>query len=371
MKITLPNFGNMTTIGGKALLFNLGHEVILPPPNTKKTLDLGVRYSPEYCCLPLKILLGNFIEALEKGAEAIAMVGGWGPCRFGYYAEMHRRILIDLGYEFKMISLEKPRGNLMQVLNNVRMLKNKRSLFSVAKAVKIAFAKIEAVEELEKAALKTRPRENKKGDTTKILKKGLLLIDENNSIEGIKKITQKILGEYGKIMAGNENKEVIKIILVGEFYVALEPFVNYHIEEKLGYLGVEVERGISAIPWISSFLKFFQQHQIHDAVEDAAKDYLSRSVGGEGQNTIGHIVLASKKGIDGAVQVIPFTCMPEIVAETISKKVCEDLDFPVLTQIYDEQTGEEGLITRLEAFVDLLKAKKQERRKEYVTISGS
>ena len=81
--------------------------------------------------------------------------------------------------------------------------------------------------------------------------------------------------------------------------------------------------------------------------------------------------MASEQGIDGAIQVIPFTCMPEIVAETISKKVSEDLDFPVLTQIYDEQTGEEGLITRLEAFVDLLKGKKQERRRKHVGISGS
>ncbi|GAI11582.1 unnamed protein product, partial [marine sediment metagenome] len=51
----------------------------------------------------------------------------------------------------------------------------------------------------------------------------------------------------------------------------------------------------------------------------------------------------------------------EIVAETVSKKVSEDLDFPVLTLIYDEQTGEEGLVTRLDAFVDLLKMKKINR----------
>ena len=65
--------------------------------------------------------------------------------------------------------------------------------------------------------------------------------------------------------------------------------------------------------------------------------------------------------MDGAIQVIPFTCMPEIVAEIISKKVSDDLNFPVLTLIYDEQTGEEGLVTRLDAFVDLLKMKKLER----------
>ena len=371
MKVTVPNFGNLTPIAVKGLLSSLGHELILPPPNTKRTLDLGVRYSPEYCCLPLKILLGNFIEALEKGADTIVMVGGVGPCRFGYYAEIQRRILIDLGYKFKMISIEKPHGNHMRMLKNIKLLLNKHSLFSFIKAIKLSWTKVLAIEELEKAALRSRPRENKKGETTKILKKGLFSIDVANSIEGIEKNKQKILNDYNKIIKGNENKDIIKVKLVGEFYVALDPFINYHIEEKLGYLGVEVDRGVSTVPWISSFFIFFNNNQLQEDVENAAKTYLSHSVGGEGQSTIGHIILASEQGIDGAIQVIPFTCMPEIVAETISKKVSEELDFPVLTQIYDEQTGEEGLITRLEAFVDLLKGKKQERRRKHVGISGS
>ena len=361
MKVTLPNLGNLTSIAGKALFSNLGHEVILPPPNTKRTLDLGVRYAPEYCCLPLKIVLGNFIEALEKGADTIITAGGWGPCRFGYYSEIQRMILNSLGYKFEMISLEIPHGNLIRMLNYINRLRNKKSLPSFIGAFKLAWAKVVAIEELEKEALKARPRENIKGGASKILKEGLSLINNNNSIEEIEKIKQKTLIDYSKIIEGNENKDLIKIKLVGEFYVALEPFVNHNIEEKLGYLGVEVKRGVSVVPWISSFLKFFRDNKLQDIIENAAEPYLPQSVGGEGQSTIGHIVLASEKGMDGAIQVVPFTCMPEIVAETVSKKVSEDLDFPVLTLIYDEQTGEEGLVTRLDAFVDLLKMKKIKR----------
>jgi len=361
MKVTIPNLGNLTSIAGKSLLSNLGHEVILPPPNTKRTLDLGVRYAPEYCCLPLKIVLGNFIEALEKGADTIITVGGWGPCRFGYYSEIQKMILKSLGYKFEMISLEVPHGNLIRMLNYVNRLRNKKSLPSFMEAFKLAWAKVVTIEELEKEALRVRPRENIKGETSKILKRGLSLIDNTNFIEEIERIKQKTLIDYSKIIEGNEDKDLIKIKLVGEFYVALEPFVNHNIEEKLGYLGVEVERGVSAIPWISSFLKFFRENKLQDIIENAAEPYLAQSVGGEGQSTIGHIVLASENGMDGAIQVIPFTCMPEIVAEIISKKVSDDLNFPVLTLIYDEQTGEEGLVTRLDAFVDLLKMKKFER----------
>ncbi len=368
MKVTIPNLGNLTSIAGKSLLSNLGHEVILPPPNTKRTLDLGVRYAPEYCCLPLKIVLGNFIEAIEKGADTIIMVGGWGPCRFGYYAEIQRMILKSLGYKFKMIILEVPRGNLIRILRSVNLLRNKQSLSSLIKAGKIAWSKVIAIEDLEKEALTTRPRENLKGETSRILKRGLSLIDKANSIGEIEKIKQQIIKKFNEIKT-KKDEELIRVKLVGEFYVALEPFVNHNIEEKLGYLGVEVERGVSVQPWITSafnldFLKVGHQKE-ENPIEKAANPYLPQSVGGEGQPTVGNIVLASEKGFDGAIQVVPFTCMPEIVAETVNKKVSEDLNFPVLTLIFDEQTGEEGLNTRLEAFIDLLKSKKYNKHSPF------
>lgn len=208
MKVTMPNLGNLTSIAGKALLSNLGHEVILPPPNTKRTLDLGVRYSPEYCCLPLKIVLGNFIEALEKGADTIIMAGGCGPCRFGYYSEIQRMILKSLGYKFEMISLEVPRGNLIRMLNYANRLRNKRSLLSLMSAFKLAWTKVVAIEELEKEALKARPRENIKGGASKILKKGLSLIDNTNSIEEIENVKQKTLKDFNNIK-NNKDEDLI------------------------------------------------------------------------------------------------------------------------------------------------------------------
>ncbi len=363
MKVTIPNLGNITLIAAKSLFVNLGHEVIMPPPNSKRTLDLGVRYAPEYCCLPLKIVLGNFIEGLEKGADTLLMVGGWGPCRFGYYAETQKRILKSLGYKFEMISLEVPRGNLLHQLHYVHRLMNKNSFSTLIKSFRLAWAQVVAIEDLEQEALRTRPREKIKGETTKILQAGFSLMERAQSVEEVEKIKQKTLKNLERIK--DQGKEdLIKIKLVGEFYVALEPFVNHNIEEKLGYLGVEVERGVSVQPWVTSalnlnFLKGGQKKE--GPVEKAARPYLPHSVGGEGQPTVGNVVLASERGLDGAIQVIPFTCMPEIVAETVVKKVSEDLDFPVLTLIYDEQTGEEGLVTRLEAFVDLLKSKKLNR----------
>jgi predicted nucleotide-binding protein (sugar kinase/HSP70/actin superfamily) len=51
--------------------------------------------------------------------------------------------------------------------------------------------------------------------------------------------------------------------------------------------------------------------------------------------------------------------MPEIVAQSILPRISRELSFPVLTLVFDEHTGKAGVLTRLEAFVDLLRRKRE------------
>jgi predicted nucleotide-binding protein (sugar kinase/HSP70/actin superfamily) len=57
------------------------------------------------------------------------------------------------------------------------------------------------------------------------------------------------------------------------------------------------------------------------------------------------------------VHLAPFTCMPEIIAQNIMSKTKENI--PVLTILCDEQLAKPGMLTRLEAFVDLLERKRR------------
>ena len=78
-------------------------KILIPPLNTKKTIELGSKYSPSDICMPFKYNLGNYIEALENGANILIQAGG--GFRYGYYAELQEQILKDLGYNFKFINL--------------------------------------------------------------------------------------------------------------------------------------------------------------------------------------------------------------------------------------------------------------------------
>ena len=62
------------------------------------------------------------------------------------------------------------------------------------------------------------------------------------------------------------------------------------------------------------------------------------------------------------VHCYPFSCMPEIISRAILPTVSHDYDMPVMSLVLDEQTGEAGFQTRLEAFVDLLSRKKQKQK---------
>jgi len=78
---------------------------------------------------------------------------------------------------------------------------------------------------------------------------------------------------------------------------------------------------------------------------------LIRALDGDGWESVGEKVLHAKD-YDGIVHLAPFTCMPEIVAQNIMPSTRENI--PVLTIICDEQIAKPGMLTRLEAFVDLL-----------------
>jgi len=352
MKLALPRLGNIEVVN-HTLITDMGHELVEAPPNSKRTMDLGVKYSPEYCCLPLKIALGNMIEALELGAEGLIMAGGWGPCRFGYYAQVQRDVLLDLGHDFRMMIFELPRKEGIRTLwKNINILRNGKSWSYMVKQFRFAWQQILLTEELENKVLQVRPREKRKGAASRILLESIKEIKQAKDINTLEQIRKETMEKFAE--ATNHLKQnLIRVALVGEFYVSLEPFVNHHLEEKLGYLGVEVVRKNSIEAWIEESFKEEKD------IEQAAYQYLAHSVGGEGQTSVGNVVLAHQEGLDGAIQVVPFTCMPEIVAETILKKVSEDLDFPTLTLTYDEQTGEEGLNTRIEAFIDLLKMRRK------------
>ncbi|MHB8171427.1 MAG: CoA protein activase [Thermincolia bacterium] len=359
MKVTFPHMGNMY-VCVKALLEEMGVEVVVPPQTSKRTISLGTRNSPEFACLPMKVNIGNFIEAHELGADTIVMAGGVGPCRFGYYAQVQREILKDLGYDYKMVVLEPPEKHISELLGNIRYVTGNKSWFQVIMALRLAWYKARALDELELWVHRLRPREYKKGEAERVYRQAIRDIDQAKTCREVLGAATKAGREFGEIQA-DWTKKCLKIGLVGEIFVVLEPFANLNVEKHLGELGIEVERSIYLSEWINEHLFMGLLRKVKNSKEakKSARPYINHTVGGHGQDTIGHTVLYKQEGYDGVVQLAPFTCMPEIVAQSVLPKVSRDYDIPTLSLVVDEHAGEAGVMTRLEAFVDLLSRKSE------------
>ncbi|MHB0886917.1 MAG: CoA protein activase [Bacillota bacterium] len=363
MKVTFPHMGTLW-VAAKAILEDLDLEVVVPPMPTRETMSIGVKHAPEFACLPLKVNVGNYIEAFQRGAEAIVMAGGVGPCRFGYYAQVEREILDDLGYPYRMIVLEPPKDHLGDLINEIKDFTGQRSLRRIYRAVRLGLAKLAALDAVERQAGIVRATEAEVGETSRAVRKATNLIDRAALMEDIRTAGQRGLDFLEAVPRRDGEPAPLRVGLIGEVYMLLEPFVNLDIERQLGEMGVVVERHVYLTDWVRSHLALDFLRMDHEReTRKAAEPYLRHWVGGHGLESIGNTVLYARRGFDGVIQVAPLTCMPEIVARSLLPAVSQDANLPVMSLFLDEHSGEAGIKTRLEAFVDLLTRRRESRQR--------
>ena len=360
--IAWPRMGRIY-IPLKALLLNLGAKIVIPPANSNEALEIGVKNSIEGICLPYKLNLANYIMALENGANTLMMFQAPGSCRLGNYTRMAQKTLKKMGYKFDMVIFDMYKSKMKQTLHAFWHVTRCTNPWKYYKAFSLGFNKFFAIDTAEKMLFKIRPRELNKGDAERCYNKWLKITDETNSVWACKMLKHKIIKDFNKIPI-DKNKKCPVIYLIGEFFVLLDPFSNQNIEKELGEMGCEVQRQIMFSDWLEHVLKpslFYKKESHRERSVRYAKDYMKRAIGGECIETIGDTVYAAKHGVDGVIHISPFSCMPEIVAQNILPKLSKNENIPVLSLILDEQTGRAGYVTRIEAFVDLVKRKKMKK----------
>jgi len=351
LKVSFPHMG-ISHIAFKQFVERLGHEPIVPPTPSKKTLSYGVQYSPEFACIPFKVLMGTYVEVLEKGAEMIISSGGHGPCRAGLYGLIHEKVLKDAGYDFEMVILEAPfryPGKLISKINRI-ITSGKSNWYRFIKDLKFGWDKLRVLETMEEHSHKIRPYEVSKGQTTKNFNEALMIITEAQTAKELKEAERLGIKQLDEVEQ-DRSRTPLKVGIIGEIYVVIEPFMNFDIQVLLGEMGIETHRSIYTTRWTRDNAVTGKGEL--DVIE-CATPYLSQKVGGHGIISVGETIIYAKQGYDGVIQLAPFTCIPEIVAKSILPQVTKDYGIPVLSLTIDEQTALAGVKTRLEAFVDLM-----------------
>ena len=352
-KITFPHIGNYYIPISYLISKATRQEVIVPPPITKKTINLGSKYSPDYVCVPFKYNLGNFIESLELGADTIFQAGG--GCRYGYYAELQEQILKDLGYHFEFVNFIKNNHvSLINIYKYVKKINPKINIITYSYYLFNTFLMIIIMDKLGKY-----PRENMGFEVNK---DSFINIEKDflNSLKGhinplkLIKIYFKYKKHYRKCPI-KKPKDHLKIGSVGELYSIMEPYTSSNIERKLASRGIEVKRFTTF-----TYLLLIKQFNLKRLLRKGKK-YLKYHLGADATESVVLSQELAQKGFDGIVHIKSFGCTPEISAMPIMAEVSKDYHIPIIYFSFDSNDSEVAVETRIEAFYDMIVAKKEQK----------
>lgn len=213
---------------------------VMQPQMTKRTMELGSRYSPDFVCTPFKTSLGSMIEALESGADTLLMT--FGLCRLGYYGELQERILRDLGYQFEFINLsEYNTGKKKDYLKAVKKINPKFKVSKLTAAGIEAIKMAEYLDELESEYYKNCGFEVEKGSYKKVFERFLYAMRSVSTKSEIESEYQEAKTSFSQISL-NKPEIPLRVGVIGEYFTVMDSFSNLELEQKLVDMGVEVHR---------------------------------------------------------------------------------------------------------------------------------
>lgn len=353
--VGFPRMGT-TYVPIKSLLRGIGAPLELGPPVSKRTTALGGQHAPEFICTPYKNLLGSMMEMLEAGASTLIYVDGVDLCRNSLYAQMMRDVLHDLGYQFTLTTFSEvfEGGGIFALPKFLRRFAPHLSNRDVIRETYLALTKMVALDDIERRVQYLRPRELSPGAVDKVWQEGITRIDDVTTLDALRRTKADVLHTLNQTPI-DPTLRPVRIAVMGEIYAVLDPFFNLDMERELGRLGAEVHRPLMMSNWLRGTMILGALGLSHTAeIERAARPYLRGDISGEGWTIIGETVLHAQQGFDGVIILMPFTCEPIVAALSILPQVSRDHHIPIMPFIFDEQSGQAGMKTRMEAFVDLL-----------------
>ncbi|MCM8709723.1 acyl-CoA dehydratase activase-related protein [Clostridium sp. SYSU_GA19001] len=155
----------------------------------------------------------------------------------------------------------------------------------------------------------------------------------------IQKAFDTALREQLRFVTGIKNENYnINVALAGHPYNIYDSFINMNIVKKLNKLGVGV---------------ITEEYVDDESIEDEVKTLYKKPFWTFARNAYGFATHSvNKKMINGIIYISSFACgIDSVIVELIKDKIG---DFPFMILKVDEHTGEAGLDTRVEAFVDML-----------------
>jgi len=303
----------------KIFFETLGAEVVVSPPTNKAILSSGNSRAVADTCLPVKVFFGHVISLADKCdcvfIPAIRSLGGkaYNCSKFLGLPDMTKAMVPECPLILDPeIDLNKRRRNLHQ------------AVYSLGRHFTSDKGKIKkAIEEAQKTSLAYRSKMSDYGITP---------------VQAIEGICQ------GKETLASDDSPELKVAVIGHPYVIYDDHINHRLISRLEAMEIHV---------------FTPEMAHEEALEIATAKVVGKPHWSFEADIIGAGECYLEAKVDGIISVAVFGCGPDSMMLGMVEHRMRESKTPFLQLSLDEHTSEGGLLTRLEAFVDMIRRKRR------------
>lgn len=293
-------------------LDQLGAEIVLSNPTSKKTVNIGTVYADNELCLPVKVFYGHLMD-LKNRVDAIFVPRVVSVIKKEYTCPKF------LGLPDMANAVDEDIPTIID--SNIDMYSGWRSYMSGV---------------MELGGLFTKSK-------LKILsayQSGVTALKEYHHEMLAGKTPAEVL--ENKVYRAADPK--LKIGLAGHPYNIYDPYISMNLIKRLKGMGAEV---VTAEMLPESVIEL----ETSRLPKDLFWTYEKEVVG-----TVFH--WANNRNVDGIIYVLSFACGPDSLVQVLLEHELKKSSIPMMPLVIDEHSAEAGMITRVEAFVDMLSRKK-------------
>ncbi|HPN36149.1 MAG TPA: hypothetical protein PK843_16680 [bacterium] len=371
---------------------SIGVQAQPAPEATTATYQLAKKYLSGDECLPEAVTLGSLLQITQQpgydpAKTAVMMPTSNGPCRFGHYLPLLRKVFSQRGEDEVLLFSPSSTDGYADIGAHAREL------------VRTGWRAVVASDILRKLLFSTRPYELQPGASDAVYRRSLDLlceaiatpqVSQRKRLQRMVAALETILADFSAI-AQDRTRPRLLIGVVGEIFCRLDEFSNDQLVrtvEKFGgevwmsdvsewvwytsdeaekrlirtgrrcsfsMLGEKIKNSIMAAdehrllqPFHQAFKKYPEPRHIGEILQ-LSRPYLPREgAHGEMVISLGKAIWYHHHGVRGVIDISPFTCMNGIVCEAVYPRVSRDLNgFPLRVLYFD------GLRSRIETEVEI------------------
>lgn len=302
----------------------LGADVIVSPVTNSQILNIGLEAASSEVCLPVKVFYGHAISLADKCdyvfvPRTVSIENDAYTCpKFLGLPDMLRALPQNLPILSIDINAKKKRRYFYQALVKLGSRLGKNPVATYRAYIKA------------QKALGTFQEEKLSGRLASDILNPTFSPDTR-------------LSRY--FQRGHPTPDSLKIGVVGHPYNVYDPYISLNFIERLKKQHVHI-RTSESVP-----------HQIIAGQIAKLPKSIYWSYEKEVVGSVMHWL--ENNLVDGIIYLLAFACGPDsLIQVLIEDQARKKQDIPLMPMIIDEHSGEAGFLTRMEAFIDMLKHKK-------------